>query len=1507
MPGFASAGHAFLSSLSEAPAGVPLNAPRTVAVDRLTGQVFVGDSGTGTVDVYSSSGSFLTQFGGGLLDPVGVGVDEATGLVYVADASLDAVLLFEPNAAGEYGLSSEWFGEHVPGGEFGQVAGVAVDNSGGPSSGDVYVVDSDERGSVDGEDVPLGESVVNVMSPGMAAPDGAAEGELARQLTAGKTVTPNGVAVSASSGRVLVADSAAGAVYTYSAEGLFEGKLDGKGSPDGPFVKEAPVGDVAGVAIDAASGDVYVAEAERQAVSQYSPSGEWEGWITSTPTGALAEPLGVALTSSGEVLVADAGAAAVDRFGPSVVVPGAETRKAAKSTVTRTTALVSGTVDGEGRAATYRFQYGETAALGSETTASEAGTGQQEVTTTIEGLHAGRAYYFRLVAENEDGVNYGIVRELETAPAVSALETGSVSGISPTGATLTGAVERDGLATRYFFQYGATETYGASSPEPPGEVAPGASEKEERQPRALGVGLAGLRPNTVYHYRLVAENSYGTTYGEDRTFATSGPPQIVAESTTGIDQTEATVHASIDPDGFATSYRVQYGETSGYGSEASGGSVGSGTTLVAVSVTLSNLAVGKVYHYRIVAESEGGAAAEEDQTLTMAAAAPIDYSYVSAVTATEAALHTAIDPQGHDTHYYFQYGTQSCQTTPSACTDLPSPPGEDIGEGSEEVAREAKVGELAPNTTYHYRVLDSNAVGATEGPEATFTTKQQAESSQALPDDRAWEMVTPPNKQGAPVEALTREGGLILASENGDSLTYVVDGALDEGTQGNRSPELQQVLATREATGWRSEDIATPSSRAKGIAPGNSPEYQLFTPDLSYALVQPPLGITGLAEPPLAEGVKQATMYLRNDATGTYLPLVTEANVAPGTVFGGQIHFVDATPDLSHVVIDSSVSLEGPSSAPGLYEWTNGRLSLLSVRPNGRPARGLIELGYSHTQATAISDGGSRIVWTTDEEEPKLGHLYLRDAERGETVQLDAAQGAPEPVGRGTARFQSASTDGSRIFFTDRQRLTPDSTAEPKPNEIEQDGEPDLYVCEVVLVDGKLSCRLTDLTVDQEPGQHADVQGSVLGTSEDGTSVYIVARGVLASNESGEHGRAVAGADNLYELHDDGAQWLTTFITTLSGEDAPEWQAANLADTAYVTARVSPDGRYFAFMSSADLTGYDNVDANPEANGARDEEVYLYDSQTASLRCVSCNPSGARPEGVLDTEGVGEGLGLLVDRRKVWFGHHLAGNIPGWTAESITGALIQSRFLDDDGRLFFNSPDDLVPLATNRKEDVYEYEPAGVGSCESATGGCVSLISGGSSSKESAFIEATPEGGDVFFLTAAQLLPQDTDTAFDIYDARECTPSSPCLSSPAGREAPCAELDTCRPAEPAQQIPDVAPLTSGQAGSGNIAAPGAARHAVEAKRVAKRLTRAQKLRRALESCRKRYRRAKKKRAQKKLSACERTATKRYGTAHAPKASARKRPNASAKGKPKARTKKRSNVRLAPRRDVRRER
>ena len=859
------------------------------------------------------------------------------------------------------------------------------------------------------------------------------------------------------------------------------------------------------------------------------------------------------------------------------------------------------------------------------------------------------------------------------------------------------------------------------------------------------------------------------------------------------------------------------------------------------------------------------AASDEVDVFELELPGPPTVEGLSATSAASAAadarrLVAQVNPMGADTRYYFEYGTGSCASVPSTCTRAPASPG-DVGEGVGDREASVEVTSLPPGA-YHYRIVAENALGTGRSAEGTFTIVTLA---RGLLDGRAWEMVSPPDKHGAPVEALTREGGLILAAEGGDAITYVADGAITEEAQGNRSPEMQQVISTRGPEGWSSQDIVTPQTRAQALEVGRAPEYQFFSPDLSLALVEP----AGGAEPPLAPGVTKKTMYVRDNATGAYLPLVTEANVAPGTGFGDQVNFVSATPDLSHVILSSGVALTGSSSGPGLYEWAQGKLQFVSVLPSGVPAHEP-ELGYYHVAANAVSSDGSRVIWTTFEEGLHRGHLYMRDTASGETIQLDAAQGVAEPGGVGVAQFQSASSDGSRVFFTDKQRLTADSTAEPGA---ENAGKADLYECEILEEHGKLACKLSDLTVDHTAGGHAAVQGFLFGAGEDGSTVYLVAQGVLASNENGSGEGAEPGGENLYELHDAGTEWSRTFIAVLSSEDKAEWGEGVIpGDTAFLTARVSPNGRYLAFMSAASPTGYDNEDATSKHVGERlDEEVYLYDSSSASLTCVSCDPTGARPVGVFDTVESGEGLGLLVDRRGVWLGHWLAGNIPGWTAQSIVSALYQSRYLSNEGRLFFNSPDDLVAQASNHKEDVYEYGPAGVGSCESSSGGCVALISSGSSAEESAFLEATPSGNDVFFLTAAKLLPQDTDTAFDVYDARVCTQESPCLTPPPPPPAGCSTADACRPAPPPQQAPVGPSGSAAFSGAGNIVQPLAAAQEVKGvKASAKPLTRAQKLADALKACRKQHSHSRKKR-----KACEAHSRKLYG----PKTKAKSKTNA----------------------------
>jgi hypothetical protein len=329
----------------------------------------------------------------------------------------------------------------------------------------------------------------------------------------------------------------------------------------------------------------------------------------------------------------------------------------------------------------------------------------------------------------------------------------------------------------------------------------------------------------------------------------------------------------------------------------------------------------------------------------------------------------------------------------------------------------------------------------------------------------------------------------------------------------------------------------------------------------------------------------------------------------------------------------------------------------------------------------------------------------------------------------------------------------------------------------------------------------------LVGASEDGSYVYLVATGALAAG-------AARGQDNLYLMHEHDGGWTTTFIATLSREDEKDWRSGgNNAELSWIASRVSSHGRYLSFMSDRPLTGYDNRDA---ISGQPDEEVFLYDAGSNRLVCVSCDPTGTRPIGVHETQE----HEFLVDGGKSWNGieeqpdrpegHWLSGvTAPAWDWPKKV-ASYQPRSLGDDGRMFFNSTDALVSQDTNGVTDVYEYEPSGVGTCANtsttftaSTNGCVNLLSSGQSASESTFLDASEAGDDAFFITAARLSPEDYDTAFDVYDAHVCSSGVPCRAAPA-TPPPCTSGDSCKAApSPQPSIFGAAPSAT-FSGAGNV-------------------------------------------------------------------------------------------------------
>ncbi|MGA9876951.1 MAG: hypothetical protein WBQ21_14205 [Solirubrobacteraceae bacterium] len=1257
----------------------------------------------------------------------------------------------------------------------------------------------------------------------------------------------------------------------------FTGSFGSQGLGSGEFEKPH------GIAVNDTTGDVYVVDQGNNRVQEFNSTGtailtEFNGSVS--PTGAFSEPTQIAVDNSGnplmdesegDVYVVDRGHGVIDKFDSSGTYLGQLTG-----------------VDTPGGA----FEAGQDAIRSIQGVAVDP-SGTLWVT-----VYKGPIYSF------SDALVNGYSSELNTVfgNADEGLGVDSEDNLYFRSGFRIAKVNSSGAVLANPF--GGDETALAVAVDPIGnEVYLDNNEANEATIEAFSLsgapiesfGSGHLVGNTPpFSDGVAVDASNGTVYATDYRGDTVSVFEAFIQPSVGLaplseqQPRSLTLNGSVDPEGKPIGSCVfEYGSTSAYGQSVpcSPASLGSGTTPVAVSAQLTGLSPETVYHYRLSAENAAGKSSTPDQELHTGPV--LGTEFVTDVASTSATLHDPIDPNGADTHYYIQYGPSVAYGSYAPV----SPPGVDLGGTPGEQSLSVHLQGLEAGTVYHYRFVAEQAGETFEAPDRSFTT-QPAGGLAASPDGRAWELVSPPDKKGALLE-LTELGGQVQAASDGSGITYVAEGpAGGEGPAGKS--KYSQVLSRRTSDGWKSEDLTPPGEIRENGAPAETIlefgfYYHLFSPDLEVAAFEPHL----FGTPPLAPEVEnERTLYLRDDVNGTFSPLVSTADIPEGTKideaesFGStgdewQIKFLAATPDLSHVVFKTPSALTpeafdeetvsknqvnheiGDSTVQwNLYEWSNGGLKLVNILPppgnevaHGRHSQGvpLVRLaGMTDADGDAqgsvqrdISADGRRIAWTwgepfTPQKLQMYRGLYVRDMIEERTVRI----GGPRAI------YQTMNAEGSKIFYL-------------------EDG--DLYEYDW---NSGIAADLTSTHGQAEA--NAGVQEMVSDVSEDGSYVYFVAKGVLAVG-------GVSGEDNLYVLHDTGNGWDTTYIATLSEEDRYSWFGENKPVTApylpAVSSRVSPNGRFLVFMSERPLTGYDNTDA---VSGAPDEEVFLYDAQGGVLVCASCNPSDSRPVGVFDSVSDGKEK-LLVDRLATWGGanaagqaksHWLAGSVPGWDDLNKDPATYQPRYLSNSGRLFFDSPDGLVAQDTNGLEDVYEYEPEGVGDCTSSTSsardvyvkelaghpvdGCVGLISSGTSSSESVFYDASENGDDVFFDTTSKLVGEDYDKGYDVYDAHVCTSAVPCKQEPVS-PPPCNSGDSCKAApSPQPSIFGAAPSATFN-GVGNLTT-------ASAPSVRQRsLTSAQKLARALRACHKRK--------GKRRSACEREAHKRYPLKRVRKAAA----------------------------------
>jgi hypothetical protein len=643
---------------------------------------------------------------------------------------------------------------------------------------------------------------------------------------------------------------------------------------------------------------------------------------------------------------------------------------------------------------------------------------------------------------------------------------------------------------------------------------------------------------------------------------------------------------------------------------------------------------------------------------------------------------------------------------------------------------------------------------------------EQGDAALALPDCRAYELVSPPGIQphfetfGTLQNAHMADavpGSVLGVTASQDSADPGIAFFSTFAPAGNTT-DGPFYLSSRGEGGWSTQNVVP--SQSTTVKPACLPYMVGWSADLGRGVLADGESTGSAAcafdEPELVPGEPRGfqNLFLRDSSAGTY-QLIDHAPVngpPANAIFDagssdlGVIAFAEAavlTPGAPPVTHPEPEGGGAAIQARDFYVWSSGVDRLLTVLPDGQPATGEIaeavvgsstryEMpGYTH----AVAPDGSRIEFTSG------GDLYSR-LNPGEpqsafdglgrcdepamacTVQIDESE-TSEPGGGGV--FAAAGgEDGTAIYFTDTSPLTSDSTAAA--------GEPDLYEYDFQKPEGE---RLTDLTVDQTSGEHADVLGFV-GTNESGSPgdyAYFVADGVLASNPNTSGAAAIPGAANLY-LHHGGTN---TFIATLLGDptgeggnDACDWE------NRCSTARVSANGRYLGFDSVEELTGSGNLGpCHREVvseGGQRVEvaqvihcqEVFLYDSSAGELSCASCGETGSSPVAPASIR-----VPKLMS----------VANLPF--------PVTPQRNVSDAGQVFFDTADPLTEAVRNQQpnvylqSNVYEYED-----------GRVHLLSSGTSDAPSYFYEASADGKDAYLIGAQALTPGASGAEYSVYDAK---------------------------------------------------------------------------------------------------------------------------------------------------------
>ncbi len=386
-----------------------------------------------------------------------------------------------------------------------------------------------------------------------------------------------------------------------------------------------------------------------------------------------------------------------------------------------TTATITGDVTPNGTATTYQFEY-KVDGAGSWTTFGSAvpvgaGTSQLSESANLTGLVQNTLYDYTITAHNTDGTVTATQGQFTTNLAQVEVDPGPASLPTATTATVSGVVNPDGVQTQLKFAYetytnwiadgsafGAHVAYAGAK-----TVTAGTADLDET------AALTGLLPNTEYVYAITANNGGGWFTAAPGLFWTLTKAPTITVGAIPATGTGATLQATIDPNGSATTYKFKWGPTTSYTHSTSFASAGSGQAGVLESDVLSGLKANANYHFQVIAIGAGKTTTLDGTFNSRGVSTPL-ISTVSPIGTTTATVVGSVNPDGLNvTTCSIHYGKSIHLGSTQACTALP-------GAGTRAVAVSGALTGLTTATTYHYEIVSINAAGTSVSAEKTFTT-----------------------------------------------------------------------------------------------------------------------------------------------------------------------------------------------------------------------------------------------------------------------------------------------------------------------------------------------------------------------------------------------------------------------------------------------------------------------------------------------------------------------------------------------------------------------------------------------------------------------------------------------------------------------------------------------------------------------------------------------------------------------------------------------------------------